>query len=74
MATFKRRGAKWQVQVRLHGHAPLSRTFTLKSDAEGWARQTEASIEREDPPGSSAAPQTSTLLQMLDDMRRWLRR
>jgi len=48
MATFRKRGQKWQAQVRLKGHAPLSRSFTLKTDAEAWARQTEAALERSD--------------------------
>jgi integrase len=66
MATFRRRGTKWQAQIRLHGHAALSRTFTTKRDAEVWARQIEASIERGDLPGSLAALKTVTLVQMLE--------
>jgi hypothetical protein len=39
MATIRRRGTTWQVQVRRQGHSTLSRTFRLKADAEqtaGW--------------------------------------
>jgi integrase len=46
MATFRKRLGKWQVQVRRQGHAPLSRSFTYKSDAEAWARAQEVDIER----------------------------
>jgi integrase len=66
MATFRRRGAKWQAQIRLHGHPAMSRTFTLKNDAEVWARQVEASIERRDFSGSLVALKTVTLIQMLE--------
>jgi integrase len=44
----------------------MSRTFTTKRDAELWARQVEASIERRDFSGSLVALKTVTLLQMLD--------
>ncbi len=66
MATFRRRGTKWQAQIRLHGHPAMSRTFTTKRDAEVWARQIEASIERGDLPGSLVALKNVTLLQMLE--------
>ena len=46
MATIRRRGTTWQVQVRRQEHATLSRTFRLKADAEQWARQKEAEIDR----------------------------
>jgi hypothetical protein len=44
----------------------MSRTFTTKRDAEVWARQIQASIERGDLPGSRAELKTVTLLQMLE--------
>jgi integrase len=48
MATFRRRGKKWQVQIRLRGQKSESRSFTRRRDAQNWARQSEASIERRD--------------------------
>ena len=66
MATIRRRGTKWQAQIRLHGHPPTSWTFTTKRDAEVWARKIEASFERGDLPGSLVALKTVTLLQMLE--------
>jgi len=33
MASFRKRGGKWRVQVRRLGHVPLSRTFLNKTDA-----------------------------------------
>src|SRR5262245_32837784 len=46
MATFRRRGNRWQVQVRRTGLPAFTRSFTLKRDAEAWARATEAQLER----------------------------
>jgi hypothetical protein len=46
MATFRKRGDKWQVQVRLNGCPPISRSFLLKADAVAWARQTEVEADR----------------------------
>lgn len=48
MATFRKRNDKWQVQVRLRGQPPVSRTFTLKADAQAWARKLELQAERAD--------------------------
>ena len=46
MATIRKRGERWQAQVRLQGNPLVTKTFTLKGDAEAWARQQEVSIER----------------------------
>lgn len=46
MATLRKRGDKWQVQVRRLGHKPTSKSFRLRSDAEAWARQIESEVER----------------------------
>ena len=48
MATIRRRGDSWQVQVRRHGYSPTTRTFRTKSDALTWARKTEIEIETGD--------------------------
>ena len=47
MATITRRGdLQWQVKVRAKGHPTQSRTFTLRTDAERWGKETEIAIER----------------------------
>jgi integrase len=48
MATIRKRGTKWQVQVRREGFKPVSKSFTLKSDAEEWARLKENQADRRD--------------------------
>jgi integrase len=40
------RGVTVQAQVRVRGHAPISRTFTSKTLARQWATQTEAALAR----------------------------
>ena len=36
MATIRKRGPKWQVQVRRHGFQAASRSFSQQRDAERW--------------------------------------
>ena len=44
MASIRRRGKKYQVQVRLQDASPKSKTFLKRSDAQRWAFETERSI------------------------------
>lgn len=46
MATFRKRGNKWQAQVRRSGHSPVSRSFLHRTDAERWARSKELDLDR----------------------------
>ncbi|EHI48346.1 site-specific recombinase XerD [SAR116 cluster alpha proteobacterium HIMB100] len=45
MATIRNRNGRWHVQVRRSGSKSVNRTFTLKSDAQLWAREQERTIE-----------------------------
>ena len=42
MATIRKRGAKWQVQIRRVGVRAM---FNVRKDAEAWARQMEVQAE-----------------------------
>ncbi|MBB3266913.1 hypothetical protein FHW79_004562 [Azospirillum sp. OGB3] len=64
MASFRKRGTKWQVRFGVKG-IPISRTFTKKADAEAWAHQIEAGIERAGLPIDTAALRTTTLAALL---------
>jgi integrase len=66
MATIRRRGTTWQVQVRRQGHATLSRTFRLKADAEQWARHKEAEIDRSELPVDTRVLRSHMLRQLLE--------
>jgi hypothetical protein len=46
MATIRKRGAKWQVQVRRVGHRSISASFNVLRDAKAWARQKEIEADR----------------------------
>ena len=66
MATIRKRGTKWQAQVRRQGHPPITRSFLLKADAEAWARQREAEIERGELQANRGALRSITLGKLLE--------
>ncbi len=45
MATVRQRNGRWQAIVKRKGHPLLSKTFSLRGDAEKWARQQERLID-----------------------------
>lgn len=45
MATIRKRGMRWQVQVRRSNGYRASRSFLLRADADRWAREAEAEAE-----------------------------
>ena len=46
MATLRKRGGRWQAQVRRKGRQSVTRSFLLKTDAEAWGRQQELEADR----------------------------
>ena len=46
MATIRRRGNKYQAQIRKDGYKTVSRTFSSVSVARSWAKAVEADMER----------------------------
>ena len=46
MATIRKRGVRWQVQVRRQGFQCISKSFLLRADAEAWGRQKEVELDR----------------------------
>ena len=51
MATIRKRGDKYQVQVRRNGFPPISRSFLKLKDARQWANQMRAASRQEGPAG-----------------------
>ena len=47
MATIRKRGDKYQVQIRRQGCTGISKTFYQLKDAQAWARQAEAQADRD---------------------------
>jgi integrase len=66
MAAIRRRGRSWHVQVRRLGLPALTRTFQRRSDAELWARQREAEIDRGDLPANTRTLRAQTLRGLLE--------
>jgi hypothetical protein len=65
MATIRKRGAKWQVQIRRVGFRPLSRSFHIRKDAEVWARLMEVQAERSELPSDRKALKQLTLGELV---------
>ncbi|MBK8457448.1 MAG: tyrosine-type recombinase/integrase [Phyllobacteriaceae bacterium] len=69
MASFRKRGSKWQVQIRRQGQTPLSRTFLLKTDAQEWAREMERTADRRGLPIDAKVLDKVTLRQLVERYR-----
>jgi integrase len=69
MATIRKRGVKWQVQVRRVGLRPISRSFHIRKDAELWARQMEVEADRCGLPRDPKALQRVTLRELVERYR-----
>ena len=65
MATIRKRGDKYQVQVRHLGMRAVSKTFLQLKDAQTWARQTEVQADRRDLPANPSALRQVTLGQLV---------
>ncbi|BBB66544.1 integrase [Undibacterium sp. YM2] len=46
MATIRKQSDKWQARIQRKGVPTITKTFTSKTDAVRWAKQTETDIER----------------------------
>lgn len=46
MATIRKRGDRWQARIQIKGTAQCSKSFSVRADAEAWAKITEAEIIR----------------------------
>jgi integrase len=69
MATIRKRGNKWQVQVRRKGRAAVSRSFHVLKDAEEWARHTERLADRGELPTNPSALRDTTLGRLVERYR-----
>jgi hypothetical protein len=65
MATVRKRGSKWHVQVRRSGHISQTRSFTHKADAEAWARKVERGIDSGEIRTDTAALKSITVSDLL---------
>ena len=65
MATVRKRGDTWQVQVRRKGLPNLSKTFHRHTDALQWARQSDVQADRNDLPTDRAVLERLSLGDLL---------
>jgi len=65
MATLRKRGARWQVQVRRNGFPQYSKSFLTKSAAEAWARQREVELDKGEVVLQDQRLRTSTVADLL---------
>ena len=45
MASFRKRGDKWQARVHRRDHCPVVKSFNTRADAVKWARHTESQLD-----------------------------
>lgn len=67
MATIRKRFDRYQVQVRRKGNPSISKSFLARKDAERWAREMEAALDRGDQ--SVTQPSRITLRELLQRYR-----
>ncbi len=68
-AIRKLKSGKYEVQVRRKGFVPVSRTFTMRNDAEQWARHMETKADRGDMPAPMKVLDGYTLKDIIERYR-----
>lgn len=61
MASIRKRGAKYEAQVRRKGFQTITRSFSFKRDAQEWAREKERQADRQELPTDRKALEGTTL-------------
>src|SRR5262245_33286242 len=60
MASIRKRGDKWQVQIRRSALPSVTKSFHVSKDARAWARHMEAQAGKHAPPSDRKALQQVT--------------
>ena len=66
MASIRKRGASYQVQIRRDGYPSLSQSFPIRADAVAWARDQERKIDWGEAPVPRRAMRKVTVGDLLD--------
>lgn len=66
MATIRKLRGRWQAQVRRRGMKPRCKSFDTKQDAEKWARDLEAQVDRFGAAPDTKILETTTLGELLE--------
>lgn len=70
MATIRKLRGRWQAQVRRRGMKPRAKSFDSKLDAEKWARDLEAQVDRFGSAPDTKILETTTLGELLERYQR----
>jgi integrase len=66
MATIRKLRGRWQAQVRRRGTKPRAKSFDSKAEAEKWARDLEAQVDRFGTAPDTKILETTTLGELLE--------
>ncbi len=66
MATIRKLRGRWQAQVRRRGMKPRCKSFDSKLEAEKWARELEAQVDRFGAAPDAKILESTTLGQLLE--------
>src|SRR5690349_9443270 len=69
MATIRKLRGRWQAMVRRKGMAPRAKSFDSKADAERWARNLEAEVDRCGALPDTRIAENTTLAEILTRYR-----
>ncbi len=70
MATIRKLRGRWQAQVRRRGLKPRCKSFDTKLEAEKWARDLEAQVDRFGAAPDTKILESTTLEQLLERYQR----
>lgn len=70
MATLRKLRGRWQAQVRRRGMKPRCKSFDTKIEAEKWARDLEAQVDRFGAAPDTKILESTTLGQLLERYQR----
>lgn len=70
MATIRKLRGRWQAQVRRRGMKPRCKSFDSKAEAEKWARDLEAQVDRFGAAPDTKILESTTLGQLLERYQR----
>ncbi|KGD95694.1 site-specific integrase [Rhizobium sp. YS-1r] len=70
MASIRKLRGRWQAQVRRRGMKPRCKSFDTKQEAEKWARDLEAQVDRFGAAPDTRILETTTLGQLLERYQR----
>jgi integrase len=66
MASIRKRGSSWHVQVRRNGYPSLTKSFQIRGDADKWARRIEREVDLGEYKGKRDCPNHKLFSDLLE--------